>query len=112
MITNDLERSAREIVTWQLGRCVMENMIKEFKHGLRLDKFTSRKYHANWAYFLIGQLAFNLVAWFKRLILPAEFLTATIKTLPHRVFNLAGKIVPQTRQLFLFITDEYRIQDV
>ena len=74
-------------------RCVMENMIKEFKHGLSLDKFPSRKYHANWAYFLIGQLAFNLVAWFKRLILPAEFLTATIKTLRHRVFNLAGKIV-------------------
>ena len=90
----------------------MENMIKEFKHGLSLDKFPSRKYHANWAYFLIGQLAFNLVAWFKRLILPAEFLTATIKTLRHRVFNLAGKIVTKSRQLFLVITDEYRFQDV
>jgi Transposase DDE domain group 1 len=112
VVTNDLERSAREIVTWQLGRCVMENMIKEFKHGLSLDKFPSRKYHANWAYFLIGQLAFNLVAWFKRLILPAEFLTATIKTLRDRVFNLAGKIVTKSRQLFLVITDEYRFQDV
>src|SRR5262245_34392095 len=58
------------------------------------------------------QLAFNLVAWFKRLILPAEFLTATIKTLRHRVFNLAGKIVTKSRQLFLVITDEYRFQDV
>jgi Transposase DDE domain group 1 len=112
VVTNDLERSAREIVTWQLGRCAMENMIKEFKHGFSLDKFPSKKYHANWAYFLIGQLAFNLVAWFKYLILPEEFLTATIKTLRHRLFNLAGKIVTKSRQFFLVITGEYQFQDV
>ena len=111
VVTNDLERSAREIIKWQLGRCAMENMIKEFKHGFSLDKFPSQKYHANWAYFLIGQLAFNLVAWFKYLILPEEFLTATIKTLRHRIFNLAGKIVTQSRQFFLVITDEYQFQD-
>jgi DDE family transposase len=112
VVTNDLERSAREIVQWQLGRCAMENLIKEFKHGFSLEKFPSRKYHANWAYFLIGQLAFNLVAWFKYLILPEEFLRATIKTLRHRLFNLAGKIVSKSRQFFLVITDEYQFQDV
>jgi DDE family transposase len=112
VVTNDLERSAREIVTWQLERCAMENMIKEFKHGLSLDKFPSKKYHANWSYFLIGQLAFNLAAWLKYLILPEEFLTATIKTLRHRLFNLAGKIVTKSRQFFLVITDEYQFQDV
>jgi len=112
VVTNDLQRSARAIVKWQLERCAMENMIKECKHGFSLAKFPARKFHANWAYFLIGQLAFNLVAWFKYLILPEAFLPATIKTLRHRLFNLAGKIVTKSRQFFLVITDEYQFQDV
>lgn len=46
---------------WQLERCAMENIIKEFRHGLSLYKFPSKKYHANWAYLLIGQSTFSLV---------------------------------------------------
>jgi len=110
VVTNELERSAREIVKWQLERCAVENLIKEFKHGFSLDKFPSRKYHANWAYFLIGQLAFNLVAWFKRLCLPESYGTARIKTLRHHLFNLAAKVVSSGRQLFLVISDDYRYQ--
>ena len=112
VVTNDHQRRPREIIHWQLERCAMENAIKEFKHGLSLDKFPSRKFHANWAYFLIGQLAFNLVAWFKYLILPEEYLTATVKTLRHRLLNLAGKIVTKSRQFFLVITEEYQFQGV
>ena len=112
VVTNDLGRTPREIIQWQLGRCAMENAIKEFKHGFSLDKFPSRKFHANWAYFLIGQLAFNLVAWFKYLILPEEYLNATLKTLSHHLLNLAGKLVTQSRQFFLVISEEYQFQDV
>jgi Transposase DDE domain group 1 len=59
---------------------------------------------------LIGQLAFNLVAWFKRLCLPKSEHTARIKTLRHRLFNLAAKVVSSGRQLFLVISDDYRYQ--
>ena len=50
----------------------MENAIKEHKSGFGLEKLPTQKFHANWAYLLIGQLAFNLLAWFKRLGVTAQ----------------------------------------
>ena len=47
------------------ARGEMENRIKEHKSGFGLEKLPTQKFHANWAYLLIVQLAFNLVAWFK-----------------------------------------------
>ncbi len=69
-----------------------ENRIKEHKTGFGLEKLPTRLFHANWAYLLIGQLAFNLVAWFKHLVLPADYHQATAKTIRHHLFKVAGKI--------------------
>jgi hypothetical protein len=102
----------REVVVWHLPHANMENAIKEHKSGLGLEKLPTQKFHANWAYLLIGQLAFNLVAWFKRLVLPADYHRATLKTLRHHLLNLAGKLVHTARQVFLVISDSYRYQTV
>src|SRR5262249_27356875 len=69
-VTNEEARSAREVVGWHLRHPKMENALKEHKSGFGLEKLPTQKFHANWASLLIGQLAFNLVAWFKRLVLP------------------------------------------
>ena len=111
-VTNETERSAREVVGWHLQHASMENAIKEHKSGFGLEKLPTRKFHANWAYLLIGQLAFNLVAWFKRLVLPPGYHRVTIKTIRHHLFNLAGKLVHTARQVFLVISDSYRYQAV
>ncbi len=63
-------------------------------------------------YWLVGQLAFNLVAWFKRLVLPADYHHATLKTIQHHLLNVAGKIVHTARQFFVVLSDEYRYQEV
>lgn len=112
IMTNDTRRRAAKVVKWYMGRCTVENQIKEHKHGFSLEKLPTKQFHANWAYLLIGQLAYNLVVWFKRLVLPERYHTATIKTLRHHLFNLAGKIVQTGRQFFLAISEEYRYQDV
>lgn len=111
-VTNEEGLSAREVVVWHLQHAAMENAIKEHKSGFGLEKLPTQKFHANWAYLLIGQLAFNLVAWFKRLVLPASYQRTTIKTLRHHVLNLAGKIVHTARRCFLVISDQYRYQAV
>ena len=111
-VTNDEERPVREVVVWHLQHANMENAITEQKSGFGLEKLPSRKFHANWAYLLIGQLAFNLVAWFKRLVLPPTYQRATIKTIRHHLLNLAGKIVHTARRCFLMISDHYRYQAV
>lgn len=90
----------------------MENAIKEHKSGFGLERLPTQKFHANWAYLLIGQLAFNLMAWFKRLVLPPSYQRVTIKTLRHRFLNLAGKLVHTARRVFLVISDGYRYQAV
>lgn len=111
-VTNAVGQSAREVVVWHLQHADMENAIKEHKSGFGLEKLPTQKFHANWAYLLIGQLAFNLVAWFKRLVLPFSYQRATIKTIRHHLLNLAGKIVHTARRLFLIISDHYRYQAV
>lgn len=111
-VTNEERQTARAVVGWHLQHAAMENAIKEHKSGFGLEKLPTRKFHANWAYLLIGQLAFNLVAWFKRLVLPLAYHRTTIKTLRHHVFNLAGKLVHTARRCFLWLSDQYRYQAV
>src|SRR5882672_2468562 len=111
-VTTEEGLSAREVVVWHLQHAAMENAIKEHKSGFGLEKLPTQKFHANWAYLLSGQLAFNLVTWFKRLVLPASYQRTTIKTLRHHLLNLAGKIVHTARRCFLIISDQYRYQAV
>src|SRR5262245_61465872 len=111
-VTNDESRSARALVVWHLQHATMENAIKEHKSGFGLEKLPTQKFHANWAYLLIGQLAFNLLAWFKRLVLPPAYRQATVKTIRHHLLNLAGKIVHTARRCFLMLSDRYRYQTV
>ena len=112
IITNDLRSSARQVMRWALKRCAMENQIKEHKTGFGLEKMPTNNYLANWAWLLIGQLAFNIVAWFKRQVLPEQYHTATIKTIRHHLLNVAGKIVSSGKQLFLMLSDQSLFQDV
>ena len=109
-VTNHEGRSARARAVWHLQPATRENAIKEPKSGFGLEKLPTQKFHANWAYLLIGQLAFNLLAWFKRLVLPPAYHHATIKTIRHHLLNLAGKIVHTARQCFLMLSDRYRYQ--
>jgi hypothetical protein len=112
LVTNDDGRPAATVRVWPLQHADMENAIKEPKSGFGLEKLPTQKFHANWAYLLIGQLAFNRVAWFKRLVLPPHYHRTTIKTLRHQVLNLAGKLVHTARRVFLVISDHYRYQAV
>lgn len=112
IITNDLRRKPQKLMKWFFKRCAMENLIKEHKHDFGLEKLPTQKFLANWAWFLIGQLAWNLVAWFKRLCLPKQYHTTTVKTIRNRLLNVAGKIVHQARQAFLVLSDQFWFTDV
>jgi hypothetical protein len=111
VITNDEKKSPVKLMKWALGRCTMENFIKEHKSGLGFEKLPTQKFQANYAYLLIGQLAYNLVVWFKQLVLPEQYHGSTIGTIRHRILNLAGKIVKSGRQFFLVMPDTYFYKD-
>ncbi|MBI3300690.1 MAG: IS1380 family transposase [Deltaproteobacteria bacterium] len=111
-VTNDAATPAPALEGWHLQHADMENRIKEHKSGLGLEKLPSGGFHVNWAYLLIGQIAFNLLAWFKKLVLPSSYHHATLKTIRHHLLNLAGKIVHSARQCFLVLSNRYRYQAV
>ena len=111
-VTNDERTAIRELLEWQQQHANVENHIKEHKSGFSLEKLPTQNFQANWAYLLIGQLAFNLVAWFKRLVLSSDYHQATIKTIRHQLLSVAGKIVHTARQFFLVMSDQYRYQEV
>ena len=112
VVTNDERQQTAAVMVWHLQHADMENAIKEHKSGFGLEKLPTQKFHANWAYLLLGQLTFNLVAWFKRFVLPPSYQHATIKTIRHHLLNLAGKIVHTARRCFLVISNCYRYQSV
>jgi hypothetical protein len=112
VITNDEKRRAKPLMKWALQRCNMENLIKEHKSGFGLEKLPTQKFMANAVWLLIGQLAYNLVAWFKKLVLPERYEKATIKTIRHHILNLAGKIVASGRRWFLVLSEHYLYQEV
>jgi len=112
LVTNNEIDSKASVLEWHLQHANMENRIKEHKSGFALEKLPTQRFHANWAYLLIGQIAFNLIAWFKRLILPKDYHNSTIKTIRHHILNLAGKIVHSARQFFLIISEHYKFRSV
>jgi Transposase DDE domain group 1 len=111
-VTNEEKQAAGAVVVWHLQHAKMENAIKEHKSGFGLEKLPTQKCHANWAYLLIGQLAFNLAAWCKRLVLPPSYQRATIKTIRPPLLNLAGKLVHTARRCCLMLSAQYRYQVV
>jgi len=70
-ITNDWKKSAEEIVFEANGRCNQENLLAQLKGGVRSLTAPVDSLLSNWAYMVIGSLAWSLKAW-AALILPEE----------------------------------------
>ena len=70
-ITNDWEKSAEEIVLEANGRCNQENLLAQFKGDVRSLTAPVDCLLSNWAYMVMGSLAWSLKAW-AALLLPEE----------------------------------------
>ena len=69
-VPKDEVRPTAALVAWPLQPADRENRLKEQKSGWGLEKLPTGRFHAHWASLLIGQRAVNLLAGFKRLLLP------------------------------------------
>ena len=107
LVTNDEQRSADELESWQREKANVENRIKEAKLGLGLDNLPSRSFHANWAYLLATLLAYNLLCWLKLLALPAHEQTSYAKRLRFRFIAVAASVGRSGRRLVLRLAAGY-----
>jgi hypothetical protein len=70
-ITNDWETPAEEIVFDANGRCNQENLLSQLKSGVRSLTAPVDNLLSNWAYMVMGSLAWSLKAW-AALVLPEQ----------------------------------------
>ena len=55
--------SPAQIVRESNARCHQENLIEQLKNGVQATRMPVAEFYANWAYLVIGSLAWNLKAW-------------------------------------------------
>jgi len=67
------------------ARCHQENLIEQLKNGVRATRMPVREFNGNWAYLVIGALAWNLKAW-SGLLLPERFGARSIVRMEFRRF--------------------------
>jgi len=84
-ITNDLTRTAAEIVSFANGRCDQENGIEQLKNGVRALRMPTSDLLSNWAYMIIAALAWNLKCWYG-LLMPDKATGAAVVRMEFRRF--------------------------
>lgn len=73
------------IVRENNARCQQENLIEQLKNGVQATRMPVREFDANWAYLVIGSLAWNIKAW-AGLLLPKQLGARSILLLEFRRF--------------------------
>lgn len=63
--------SPAEVIRQSNARCHQENLIEQLKNGVQATRMPVAEFDANWAYLVIGALAWNIKAW-TALVLPKK----------------------------------------
>ncbi len=62
-VTNERSWSAQEVVYFANDRCNQENLIAQLKGGVKALRLPVNTLKGNWAYMVIGALAWSIKAW-------------------------------------------------
>jgi len=84
-ITNRAAWSRAEVVFFANDRCNQENLIEQLKNGVRGLRAPVNTLESNWAYMVIGALAWNMKAWLA-LLQPRQSDARQLLTMEFRKF--------------------------
>jgi Transposase DDE domain group 1 len=62
-ITNEVDWTPAEVVFFANDRCNQENLIEQLKNGVKAMRVPLNTLNANWAYLVIGALAWSIKVW-------------------------------------------------
>jgi len=94
------------------NRATVETRIKEQKLGFNLDKLPVHNKEGNEVYILLVALAYNILNWFKRFLLPEEFRSRCIKWIRMYLLNLPALIQRKKKQYFIKFSKFYPHKDL
>jgi hypothetical protein len=104
-LTNQWTWSCAEVVAFANDRCNQENLIQQLKNGVRALRAPVDTLEANWAYMVIGALAWNVKVWLA-LLQPRsgyarQLLTMEFRKFLDEVMLLPCQIVQTGRRLIV-----------
>lgn len=97
IVTNIDYLNATEIFHDYNQRCDIENRIDELKEGFAFDQNSQHNKKCNELFLLIKMVAYNLLNWFKRSILPESMHKHEISTLRRMFLRVGANIVGNGR---------------
>ena len=92
------------------GRAGIEKSNREFLYDYPLGKIPTQSWTANVAFFQLLLLAANIVHWFKRLCLPANYKQATLDTIRSDFLVLPAKMVRVSKRNVIKLPRDYHYQ--
>lgn len=102
VIATNRTEAAKQVLRWynQRGEC-SENRIKDLKIGFGMERMPCGQFEANAVFFRIGVLAFNIYRLFVFNTLDTSWHRHQVQTLRWRLYQVAGKVVFHSNQVFL-----------
>ena len=82
-----------ELIRFYCGRGKMENFIKEGKSGFDFSSVSSASKIVNANRLLVHGLAYNIINWFRRLVLAAGMQKLRIDAIRLKLMKIASKVV-------------------
>ena len=106
-ITNITDMTAEEVVRFNHGRCNHENKLEQLLNGVHALKMPAAEFIANWAYMVIGSLAWNMKSWMGQ-IMPdqakgEQVTRMEFKRFKHCMINVPCQITNSGRRLIFRI---------
>lgn len=93
-------------------RCTLERCIKESKLGFCMDSLPCMEYQANVSYISHVQLAYNLMIFFKLLLLPLGINRWTMDTIRRRLIGIPGNLIHTARGWILNLPKLWPYKDI
>lgn len=96
-VVTNLEMEPYQIIQFYCGRGKMENFIKEGKSSFDFASTSSASKIVNANRLQIHVLAYNLINWFRRLVLPAQMRKYQMDTIRIKLMKIAARAVKSAR---------------
>jgi len=99
--------SPHPIVDTYQRRSIMENYIKEAKHGVSFDAMGGHNFVTNEVRMMLTLLAYYLTNWLRALCFPASAQKMKIQTIRTKVVKVASKLVKSGRSLYFKLVSSF-----
>lgn len=106
-IVTNLTAHPQEVIGVYHKRGQMENFIKEAKLDFGMDTLSHSSFLTNAVKLLIRGLAYNLINFMKRLVLPKKYQKSRLLTLRVVLIKVAGRLVRSGRSVWLKLSSSF-----